>query len=98
MQWHQPQRLGKESRNGAWRAKGFSFALGIGKSILVDKNQILESQEALPEEFFKGEKDVGDSSGAGKVPHRSLYTQCSFGRLGIRTFLCLTHSFWAQQG
>lgn len=37
---------------------------------------------ALAEEFFKGQKDVGDSSGAGTVPHRSLYTHCSFGWLG----------------
>lgn len=45
---------------------------------------ILESQETcgFGEESFKGMKDVGHSSGAGKVPHRPLYTQSSFGWLG----------------
>ena len=36
---------GKESRKGAWRAKGFSFVLGVRKTIFVDKIQILEYQE-----------------------------------------------------
>lgn len=61
-------------------AKGFRSCWEREKVFLVGKSRILESQETCGfawRVFWKGKKDVGDSSNVGKDSPGSLYTESS---------------------